>query len=208
MRVLMLAQSYAPIVGGIEHMVEDMSSELAKRGHDVAVATLRQPKAEPVGSEAVPVYALGSAVHDIPGLSLDAERHHAPPAPDPRTTLELRRLVARLRPDVVHAHDWLIHSYLPLNRRANAGLVLSMHDYGLICATKRYMHHGAICDGPGNVKCVRCSRDAYESTAKGTIAAVGTRSSGRRMRRHIDVSCRSAERFGISAGSAPTTPIA
>lgn len=187
LRILMLAQSYAPIVGGIEHMVEDMSAELAKRGHEVSVATLRQPKAEPVGSEAVPVHPLGSAVHDIPGLDLDTERHHAPPAPDPRTTLELRRLVERLRPDVVHAHDWLVHSYLPLNRRSSAGLVLSMHDYGLICATKRYMYEGSICSGPGNAKCVRCARDEYDGAVKGTIAALGTRASGRRMRRHIDL---------------------
>jgi glycosyltransferase involved in cell wall biosynthesis len=187
MRVLMLAQSYAPIVGGIEHMVESMSAELAKRGHEVSVATMRQPGADPVGSERVPVHPLGSAVHDIPGLSLDQERHHAPPGPDPRTTLELRRLVKELQPDVVHAHDWLIHSYLPLDRRAEAGLVLSMHDYGLACATKRYMHREAVCSGPETLKCVRCANEVYGGTAKGTTAALGTRASERRMHRHIDV---------------------
>jgi len=187
MRVLMLAQSYAPIVGGIEHMVEDMSAELAKRGHDVAVATLRQPGSEPEGTAAVAVHALGSTVHDIPGLKLDEERHHAPPAPDLRTVLELRRVLQSHRPDVIHAHDWLIHSYLPLNRRSSAALLLSMHDYGLTCATKRYMHQGAVCSGPGNVKCTRCAWDDYGSAAKGLIAAVGTRTSENRIRRHVDV---------------------
>lgn len=187
MRILMLTQSYAPIVGGIEHMVESMSVQLARRGHDVAVATLRQPGAEPVGSDEVPVFALGSAVHDVPGISLDQERHHAPPVPDPRTMFELRRLIDEFRPDVVHAHDWLIHSYLPLDRRSPIGLLLSMHDYGLTCATKRFMHEGSVCSGPGNAKCVRCACDVYESTAKGTLAALGTRLSGRRMRRHVDV---------------------
>lgn len=187
MRVLMLAQSYAPIVGGIEHMVEDMSAELAKRGHEVSVATLHQPGAEPVGSDQVPVHPLGTSVHAVPGIKLDPERHHAPPAPDPTTTLHLRRLMERYRPDVVHAHDWLIHSYLPLDRRSPATLILSMHDYGLTCATKRYMHHGAVCDGPGNAKCVRCACGVYESVAKGTTAALGTRLSDRRVRRHVDV---------------------
>ena len=81
MRVLMLTQSYAPIVGGIEHMVESISTELAKRGHDVAVATLRQPQSEPIGSEEVPVFGLGTSVHNLPGLRLDEERRHAPPVP-------------------------------------------------------------------------------------------------------------------------------
>src|SRR5690242_2554754 len=135
MRVLMLTQSYAPIVGGIEHMVESIGTELAKRGHDVAVATLRQPQSEPVGSEEVPVFGLGMSVHSLPGLRLDEERRHAPPGPDPRATREIRQLIRSFRPDVVHAHDWLIHSYLPLDRRSPVGLVLSMHDYGLTCAT-------------------------------------------------------------------------
>jgi glycosyltransferase involved in cell wall biosynthesis len=187
MRVLMLTQSYAPIVGGIEHMVEDISAELVKRGHEVLVATLRQPKGEPVGSAAVPVHPLGTTVHDIPRLSLDPERHHAPPGPDPRTTLELRRLLRTYRPDVVHAHDWLIHSYLPLDVRSPTPLLLSMHDYGLTCATKRFMHEGSVCAGPANAKCVRCACAVYESGPKGVIAAVGTRTSERRMRRRVDV---------------------
>jgi glycosyltransferase involved in cell wall biosynthesis len=184
----MLTQSYAPIVGGIEHMVEDMSGQLARRGHEVSVATLRQPQAEPVGSAEVPVHALRTSVHDLPGLALDPERHHAPPGPDPRITLELRALMRRLQPDVVHAHDWLIHSYLPLERRSRAGLVLSMHDYGLTCATKRFMHHNeTLCSGPGPLKCLSCSCDVYESVPKGAISALGTRASDRRMRRRVDV---------------------
>ena len=187
MRVLMLTQSYAPIVGGIEHMVESIGTELAKRGHDVAVATLRQPQSEPVGSEEVPVFGLGTSVHSLPGLRLDEERRHAPPGPDPRATRELRRLIRRFRPDVVHAHDWLIHSYLPLDRRSSVGLVLSMHDYGLTCATMRFMHKGSVCSGPGNIKCFRCACDEYASVAKGGSAAVGTRLFEGRVRNHVDV---------------------
>jgi len=184
----MLTQSYAPIVGGIEHMVESISTELAKRGHEVIVATLRQPNSEPVGSELVPAYGLDSAVHNLPGLNLEEERRHAPPGPDPRTTWELRRMMKSFRPDVVHAHDWLIHSYLPLDRRSSPALVLSMHDYGLTCATKRFMHRGvSLCSGPGPLKCVQCACEVYESVAKGGPAAIGTRTSEGRMHKHVDV---------------------
>ena len=40
MRILMLSQFYDPIIGGEERIVQDLSVELARRGHDVAVATL------------------------------------------------------------------------------------------------------------------------------------------------------------------------
>ncbi|MGH2975485.1 MAG: glycosyltransferase family 4 protein [Solirubrobacterales bacterium] len=183
----MLAQSYAPIVGGVERVVEDLSGELSRRGHEVSVATLRQPGAGVTTPEGpVPVHALPTSVHRLPGIKLDAERHHAPPVPDPATVFALSRLLRRERPDVVHAHNWLIHSYLPLDRRSDAALVLSMHDYGLVCATKRFLNRGADCTGPRMGKCVRCASDYY-GRVKGVGVAVGTRLGDPSMRRHVDV---------------------
>jgi glycosyltransferase involved in cell wall biosynthesis len=187
MRILMLAQSYAPIVGGVERVVEDLSIELAARGHEVSVATLRQPGRDLASSEhGIEVHGLPSSIYRMPGTRLDSERHHAPPAPDPETVLGLRRLVRRLRPDVVHAHNWLLHSYLPLDRGDGPALALSMHDYGLVCATKRFLNRGAPCSGPGWAKCVRCAGDYY-SPLKGAGVALLTRASEGRVRRHVDV---------------------
>jgi glycosyltransferase involved in cell wall biosynthesis len=187
MRILMLTQSYAPIVGGVERVVEDLSSELLRRGHEVSVATLRQPGGLPERSEGgIKIHGLGTSTYRLPGVRLDQERRHAPPLPDPETALQLRRLLQRERPDVVHAHNWLIHSYLPLDRRADAALALSMHDYGLICATKRFLNEGAPCSGPGMAKCIRCAGDFY-SPAKGFGIAVSTRLSERHVRRRVDV---------------------
>jgi glycosyltransferase involved in cell wall biosynthesis len=202
----MLAQSYAPVVGGVERIVEDLSGELARRGHEVAIATLRQPgrdvDAEP-DPGGVPVHRLGGAIYRLPGINLDAERHHAPPVPDPETVLDLRRLVRRERPDVVHAHNWLVHSYLPLDRRSGPALVLSMHDYGLVCATKRFLNRGADCTGPHTGKCIRCASDYY-GHAKGLGVALGTRLSEPRVRRHVDlflpVSSAVRDRCGFGAG--------
>jgi glycosyltransferase involved in cell wall biosynthesis len=187
MRVLMLAQSYAPIVGGVERMVEDLSFELGRRGHRVAVATLRQPAGEaPPPQDGVTVHTIGSVVHRVPGMRLDAERHHAPPLPDLETTRELRRLLRSERPDVIHAHNWLVNSYLPLDRESGPALVLSMHDYGLVCATKRFLNRGSDCTGPRLGKCVRCAGDYY-GRLKGAGVAVGTRLAEPRLRRAVDV---------------------
>jgi glycosyltransferase involved in cell wall biosynthesis len=187
MRVLMLAQSYVPIVGGVERMVEDLSGELSRRGHHVSVATLRQPGREPEPvRDGVAVHALGSLIHRIPAIRLDAERHHAPPLPDPETAFDLKRLLRRERPDVVHAHNWLVNSYLPLDRDSGPALVLSMHDYGLVCATKRFLNRGSDCTGPRTGKCIRCAGDYY-GRLKGAGVALGTRLAEPRLRREVDV---------------------
>ncbi len=70
MRILMLTQSYAPIVGGVERVVEDLSTELAARGHEVEVATLRQPgqRSAAESETAIEVHTLGSSTYRMPGI--------------------------------------------------------------------------------------------------------------------------------------------
>ena len=187
MRILMLAQSYDPIVGGEEQLVGDLSAELARRGHDVAVATLRQPAGEPHDEgTAVRIHLMRSSLSRVRGLYRDKERLHAPPAPDPATVLDLRRVLRQERPDVVHAHNWLVHSYLPLDRRSDAALVLSLHDYGLLCAKKRLIYRDVQCTGPRPVKCMLCAADNY-GAAKGVAIALGTWPGRERLRRRVDM---------------------
>jgi glycosyltransferase involved in cell wall biosynthesis len=187
MRILMVAQSFSPIVGGEERIVEDLSVELARRGHEVEVATLRQPLGEPAAREdGVGVELLESSVHRIPGVPVDEERRYAPPAPDPLSVRDLRRAIHRFRPDVVHAHNWLVHSYLPLERRADAAFVLSLHDYSLVCATKRFFYKGGVCSGPAAGKCLAHSVDFY-GAAKGSVVAAGVRAAEPWLRRRVDM---------------------
>lgn len=187
MRILMVAQSFSPIVGGEERIVEDLSRELARRGHEVAVATLRQPLGEPPPrQDGVEVELLETAMSRVPGLAADPERAYAPPAPDPLTVRDLRRVVRDFRPDVVHAHNWLVHSYLPLERRSGAAFVLSLHDYSLVCATKRFFYKGGVCSGPGARKCLAHSL-SYYGAAKGAVAAVGVALANPVLRRRVDM---------------------
>jgi glycosyltransferase involved in cell wall biosynthesis len=186
MRILMLAQTYSPVVGGEERLVEDLSCQLAARGHDVTVATLRQPLGPPPEAEGVRVELLESSVHSIPGISVQEERHYAAPLPDPKTTAGLRRLLRELRPDVVHAHNWLVNSYLPLARRAAPPLLLSLHDYGILCPTKRLFYKGAVCSGPAPLKCMRHAFEYY-GAGKGAMVAGGTRLSESWVRRRADM---------------------
>ncbi len=183
----MLAQSIAPIVGGEERVVEDLSRELVARGHDVSIATLQQP-GDGVASElaGARVHTLRSTSYRITRTHQDTERRHAPPAPDPETVHDLRRVLRRERPQVVHAHNWIVHSYLPLVRESHSALVLSLHDYGLICATKRLRRKDEVCSGPAPVKCQLCASEHY-GLARGLVAACGVRWLGPRLRRKVDV---------------------
>jgi glycosyltransferase involved in cell wall biosynthesis len=205
MRVLMLAQFYPPVLGGEERHVASLSEELVKRGHRVAVATLQQPglnEEELVGG--VQIHRLPSTLQRAGFLYRDPERRHASPFPDPETTLALRRLVRQFEPDIVHAHNWLVYSYLPLKRWAGVPLVLTLHDYSLVCAIKRLMYKDQQpCNGPAFSKCLACSREHYGPTGPPTYLANSLMGSiERRLVDHyITVSQATARGNGLLPGS-------
>ena len=183
----MLAQSFSPVVGGEERIVEDLSAELSRRGHEVAIATLRQPVGEPPPrADGVEVHLLDGTLQRVPGLPTDPERQYAPPGPDPLTVRGLRRVLREFGPDVVHGHNWLADSYLPLDRAGGPAFVLSLHDYSLVCATKRFFYRGGVCSGPAARKCLGHSV-AHYGVAKGPMVAAGTALSERSLRRRVDM---------------------
>jgi glycosyltransferase involved in cell wall biosynthesis len=187
MRILMLAQFYPPVIGGEERHVRALSQGLAARGHDVVVATSAVPNAPAQEWDgAVRIERLRGTVHRFGGLFSEEERRHAPPAPDPEMTLALRRLAAAFRPQVVHAHNWMVHSYLPLQRRRGPPLLLSLHDYSLICAKKRLMYRERLCQGPSWAKCLGCAASHY-GPAKGAVTTLALRLSAPFVARRVDL---------------------
>lgn len=183
----MLAQFYAPIVGGEERMTETLSLALRARGHEVAVATLRQPGQDAYEErDGIRVHRLPGLAQRVGGLFSESGRRHAPPLPDPETVWALHRVLATERPQIVHAHNWLAHAYLPLRRRSRAGFVMSLHDFSLVCANKRLVRAGAPCTGPGPAKCVVCAARQY-GAAVGPPVAMLTAAGGGALRRAVDM---------------------
>lgn len=165
MRLLMLAQFFPPDIGGEERHVFNLANSLANRGHDVSVATQRiagTPMEEQLPS-GVTVYRFETTVMRLPGV-YSTDRPHHPPFPDPLATHALREIIRRTRPQVVHAHNWAVNSLLPISRQdgkgGRFGVVLTLHDYSNVCATKRMMRDGAVCAGPG-VRCLPCATAHY-----------------------------------------------
>jgi glycosyltransferase involved in cell wall biosynthesis len=187
MRILMLAQFYLPDMGGEEHHIRHLSHGLAARGHDVAVATLwKEGLADFEMDGHVRVYRIRGTVQRARWLYSETQRRHAPPFPDPGAVRALRRVVAREQPEIVHAHNWLLHSFLPLKAWSGARLIVTLHDYSLLCAKKRLMYHGARCDGPGVIKCLRCASNHY-GPAKGIPTALANWAMGVAERRAVDM---------------------
>jgi glycosyltransferase involved in cell wall biosynthesis len=179
-QILLLAQFFPPDIGGEERHVYNLAHVLQNRGHTVSVAT--HSVAGCPSEEALPsgvrIYRFATmAMNYLPGVYSSSRLHH-PPVPDPTAVRALRQIVSKVQPDVVHAHNWVINSILPLHKRSASGkpfgLILTLHDYSNSCATKRRMRDSAPCDGPGVIRCLRCSTDHYGS-AVGPVTAIGTR---------------------------------
>jgi len=175
----MVSDFYPPYIGGVEVLVSSLSRELVHRGHDVSVVTL--------GIDGVPATEddAGVRVHRIRSTTQRAERLFAagtrpwaPPTPDPGAVAGMRRVLAVERPDVVHGHDWLARSYLPLKRRSGPRLLMSLHYFTLSCPKKSLMREGRVCSGPGLAKCLVCAGHHY-GAPKGVVVVAGQRASAR-----------------------------
>ncbi len=175
MRILMLSQFYPPTAGGEERHVQDLSIALAARGHTVAVATLWQEGLSKYEKDrGVRIHRLSGTLQRAKWLYKEAERRHVPPFPDPGLTTALRRVVIQERPQVVHAHNWLLYSFVPLKEWSGAKFVVTLHDYSLVCVQKRLMNRGLPCTGPAFFKCSSCAIHHY-GPLKGLATLAGNR---------------------------------
>ena len=205
MRVLMLSDFYAPLIGGTERHVQMLSRELVKRGHHVAVATSIY-KGSPVSEddEGVKVYRIAGWNRALAPFYQDQDRLFNLPVPDPGLTAELQRIVNQERPEIVHAHNWIMYSFLKLKNRGNARFVLTLHDYGLRCPTVSYLHRGQVCTGPGHIKCMNCGISQY-GRGKSTLITTGLKLSSpllHRIDKYIAVS--SAVKNASMGGTGPS----
>ncbi len=175
MRILMLSQFYPPIIGGGAIHARSLSVELAARGHEVAVATLlHRGQAEFERDQGVRVYRIRCSLQRVPGIFSDSGRQYAPPFPDPEAMLALRRIIRQEKPEIVHAHNWLVYSFLPLKASSGARLVVTLHNHGLLCVKTTLLYRDAACTGPGPLKCLGCAAHHY-GLAKGIPTIISHR---------------------------------
>ncbi|MEU4441848.1 glycosyltransferase family 4 protein [Actinosynnema sp. NPDC050801] len=142
MRVLMLSWEYPPVVvGGLGRHVHALAGHLAAQGHEVVVLC-RQP----AGTDAVTHPTSDTAVDGVRLIRVAEDPTHLVFERDlVAWTLAMGHAMTRAgaallrdwRPDVVHAHDWLVtHPAIALAELCGAPLVATVH------ATEAGRHSG------------------------------------------------------------------
>lgn len=173
LRIVHLADNYPPSLGGLERTVQSLSRVQVAAGHDVAVVSTELAGEPALAVDAgVSVHRLPFALQRVPGAFQDPRRVFFPPVPEPQFQHHLGRVLQVFRPDVVHVHGWVLYSGIGPARRAGAAVVATAHDYGSVCAVKTLFRDGAICSGPGLVKCLRCATATYGIKAPPIVAGM------------------------------------
>lgn len=187
MRILLLSQFYPPVAGGVEVHVAALAEGLAGRGHDVAIATLDGGQdGDSARSPTVAVHRLSSTAGRM-GMLFTTDRRHAPPVPDPEITLGLKRLTREFSPEIVHAHNWIGRSFVPLAASSRAKYVETLHDCALVCAQMRRMHRGGeYCEADGASRCMSCAA-AFYGPVRGGVTVLGNRAMRSRLLRAVDL---------------------
>ena len=154
-KVLMLSWEYPPVViGGLGRHAHHLSTALAAAGHDVVVLSRRPTGTDPSThptcdevSEGVRVIAAAQDPHEF-SFSRDmmawtlAMGHAMTRAGLAVKKPGVRRAERSWRPDVVHAHDWLVaHPAIALSEFYDVPIVSTIH------ATEAGRHSGWI-SGP------------------------------------------------------------
>lgn len=157
MKIVQLVNSLD--VGGTERLVVDLASALQSRGHDVSVVCLRG-----AGALAEPLQSAGIGV-----LALEK-----PEGPNVSTLWRLTGYLRRLRVDVVHTHNPLVHHYgVVAGRLAGVSAVVNtIHGIGNLSAEPglKEMLYSGMCRASSRVVAV-CPM-AYRAFCRGRVIPV------------------------------------
>jgi glycosyltransferase involved in cell wall biosynthesis len=208
MRILHLTDLFAPSIGGAESHVLSLVRERVRRGHEMSVATLVKLDGRPsdeIEDVGFRVHRLDAGFTRLPGAwaSVDRSPYH-PPFPDPVVAAALRRIIERERPDAVHAHNWMVYSYLAFKTRSHPPVLWMQHDYSLACAkkTRRFTSEDEHCPGATPLRCVRCAADQYGGP-KAAAITLGLYASNATLLRRVDRVVANSAPVARLAGEAP-----
>ena len=163
MRIFQATDCYPPpLVGGRDLHVRLLAHELARRGHEVEVVTLGGrggTRTEFDGG--IPVHRIAGWSRVLNPFYADPEHPYHPTVPDPGMVRSLAALVRERRPQVVHSHSWILHSLLAFLPSQQTRLVVTMHEYGLVCPKNTFVYKSGVCTGPKFAKCIACASGQY-----------------------------------------------
>jgi len=166
MKILML-NKYHYLKGGSERYYLELTRLLESHGHTVIPFSMQSERNLPSPYEDyfVPNVEYTGALS--PGRRIAVALRTID---YPRARRNMERLIADTRPDVVHAHN-VYHqlSYAPLRaaRRRGLPVVLTAHDYKLVCPNNSFLSDYAVCEKCGGRSFYRAF---LQRCAKGRLA--------------------------------------
>jgi glycogen(starch) synthase len=119
MRILIVSNQYAPVVGGIEVLLRQLCPALAARGHEVSVLTSTHTLARDPVSEID-----GITVHRV---NLVRALKLRDPATLARAKRDAIRIVEETAPDVVHGHDLGANLWAVFEAKTTIPVITTMH---------------------------------------------------------------------------------
>src|SRR5690349_20643866 len=136
MRILLIPNTYAPVLGGLQTVTHNLAKHLLKSGHQVQVVTNRYPRTLPAQEtlDGIPIHRLLLLAPNInslrrwrPDLFLASWYFY------PQTSRRLRNLMREFRPRVVNVHfpDHQVRFVLALRRQFEFRLVVSLHGHDI-----------------------------------------------------------------------------
>jgi glycosyltransferase involved in cell wall biosynthesis len=223
LRILIASDFYAPFIGGAERQVQLLGQELTLQGHEICIATVRQGDLPAQTNEnGVELHRLGAFFTLVDWFSSNSQRRFHPPFADLLLVWNLRRLILRFQPDVIHANGWIAYSCAAALLGLKIPLLVSVRDYGYSCATRTLLKDNAVCNGPALGKCLSCAGQTYRSKPKGWAAVMGVMGGQWLLRRKMSAThsvstfvqqivrrdlLKRSTTIGIVAGSQPTLTI-
>lgn len=189
MRILHLNVLYPPnLRGGAERFVATLAQEQAKRGHDVAVATLTREPEPRREEDGVSVFRIG---HGNLFWFEEWDKHSAPVRYankflanwNPITLRRIRNVVAEFRPDVMNSHCMVAFAVDSWKAAAehNIPIVHSLHEFNLVCRNTNAFRHGRMCERV----CLACRiNEPKRWLSRHVSAVVGVSSDV--LQRHLD----------------------
>ena len=156
--------NYLSMRGGSEHVMFEEAAMLRRRGHEVCFFSRRGPK--DVEHEHAEFYLPNVVIEELHGWA--KARRAFQVVYNPAMGRAFRSFLRAVRPQVLHAHNiygGLTTAVLDVARAEGLPVVLTVHDYKLVCPSYRALARGrpcTACQGGRFHHCVlrRCHKDS------------------------------------------------
>jgi glycosyltransferase involved in cell wall biosynthesis len=168
MRIL-IVNKYYHVVGGVERYIKELTWALERRGHEVIPFSVVDPANEPslyADHFVTPIKFFNGDCRPAPWTVAERVIYSR------EARQKMARLVEETQPDVAHLHNIYHHispSVLHALREHSVPVLMTLHDYKLVCPTYKLWVDGEICErcrGGRFYQCVlhRCSHGSLPAS--------------------------------------------